>query len=145
MDFGAVVDGYHADCTRTVIVGSDPEPWQQQIHDIVADAAQQARGIAAPGVPTAVVDATARTAIADAGYGEFFVHGVGHGVGLDIHEAPMMGSSTTGTLAAAVPFTVEPGIYLPTQGGVRIEDTCVLGEDGIEVLTEYPRELRRVG
>ena len=145
IDFGAMVAGYRADCTRTFIVAADPEPWQEEIFQAVFDAAAAARAASAAGVPTAVVDAAARGSIAEAGYAEFFVHGVGHGVGLNIHEAPMFGASSTGTLAASVPFTIEPGIYLPERGGVRIEDTCVLSEDGLEILTDFPRELSRIG
>lgn len=145
IDFGALVDGYHADCTRTVIVGAEPEEWQADVYYAVKRAASAGRAAAAPGVPTAVVDAAAREEINKAEYAEFFVHGVGHGVGLDIHEAPQLGSATTGTLAISVPFTVEPGVYLPGKGGVRIEDTCVLLPDGLEVLTDFPRKLLRVG
>jgi Xaa-Pro aminopeptidase len=145
IDFGAMVDGYRSDCTRTVIFGADPQDWQNQIYLVVEQAALMARTACAPGVPTAAVDAAARQHISEAGFGEFFVHGIGHGIGLNIHEAPMFGASTTGTLGKAIPFTVEPGIYLPERGGVRIEDTCVLGEDGLEILTEFPRELIRVG
>lgn len=145
IDFGAMVAGYRADCTRTFIIDADPEPWQVEIFDAVYAAASAARSASAPGVPTAVVDAAARGSIAEAGFAEFFVHGVGHGVGLNIHEAPMFGASSTGTLAASVPFTIEPGIYLPDKGGVRIEDTCVLTEDGLETLTDFPRELLRIG
>lgn len=145
IDFGAMVDGYRSDCTRTVIFGADPEPWQAEIYSVVEQAAELARESCAPGVPTAVVDAAARQHISTAGFGEYFVHGIGHGIGLNIHEAPMFGASSTGTLGNAIPFTVEPGIYLPDRGGVRIEDTCVLGEDGLDVLTDFPRELLRVG
>lgn len=145
IDFGAAIDGYHADCTRTVIVGADPADWQVEMYETVRRAAKAARAAAGPGVPTTVVDAAARTLISDAGFGEYFVHGVGHGVGLDIHEAPMLNSSTTDTLGLAIPFTVEPGIYIPGKGGVRIEDTCVLRSDGLAILTKYPRGLTRVG
>lgn len=145
LDFGAMVDGYRADCTRTFIIGASPQPWQEEIYQAVHDAAAAARGAAAPGVPTAVIDAAARSSIEQAGFAEFFVHGVGHGIGLSIHEAPMFGASTTGTLTGSVPFTIEPGVYLPDQGGVRIEDTCVLGEDGLEILTDFPRDLRQIG
>ncbi len=145
IDFGAMIDGYHADCTRTVIVAAEPEEWQEKVHAAVKHAASAGRKAAGPGVPTAVVDAAARAVIEEAGYGEYFPHGVGHGVGLDIHEAPQIASAATDTLALAVPFTVEPGIYIPGQGGVRIEDTCVLRADGLEVLTDFPRKLLRVG
>ena len=145
IDFGATVEGYRSDCTRTVIVGADPEEWQAEIHAAVLEAAAAGRGVAAPGVRTRDVDSAAREVIARAEYAEFFVHGVGHGIGLDIHEPPMLGSSSKGKLHKAVPFTIEPGIYLPDRGGVRIEDTCVLNDDGLEVFTEFPRELIRVG
>ncbi len=94
IDFGAVVEGYRSDCTRTVVVGADPEDWQVEIYSAVQQAAEAARGIAAPGVRTRDVDAAARTVIADAEFAEFFVHGVGHGIGLSIHEPPLLGSST---------------------------------------------------
>jgi Xaa-Pro aminopeptidase len=145
IDFGAMVEGYRADCTRTVIVGADPEEWQAEIHAVTVAAAQAAREAAGPGVKTRDVDAAARQVVSAAEYAEFFVHGVGHGIGLDIHEPPLLGSSTKGKLHTSVPFTIEPGIYLPDKGGVRIEDTCVLNDDGLEVFTEFPRDLARVG
>ena len=76
---------------------------------------------------------------------EYFVHGLGHGIGLNVHEAPLLGASSAGTLEESVPFTVEPGVYIPGKGGVRIEDTCVIQPDGLEILTEFPRKLLRVG
>lgn len=145
IDFGALVDGYHADCTRTFIVDAEPEDWQLTAFEAVAKAAAAGRAAVGPGVPATVVDAAARQVITDAGLGEYFVHGVGHGIGLDVHEAPMLGSASTGTLTVGVPFTVEPGVYLPDRGGVRIEDTCVLRSDGLEILTDFPRDLIRVG
>lgn len=145
IDFGAMVEGYRSDCTRTVIVGAEPEDWQAEVHDVVRRAAAAARAAATPGIKTSDVDAAAREVIAEADYGEYFVHGVGHGIGLDIHEPPLLGSATKGKLHQATPFTVEPGIYLPGKGGVRIEDTCVLLDDGLEVFTTFPRKLRRVG
>lgn len=145
IDFGARWDGYHADCTRTFVLAADPEEWQAEIHGVVL-AAQQA-GIAAlrPGVRGAAVDAVARRVIDDAGYGEFFGHGLGHGVGLEIHEAPFLGSSSPNTVEAGVPLTVEPGIYLPDRGGVRIEDTVLVTDGAVEVLTQFPRDLARIG
>lgn len=145
IDFGAMVEGYRSDCTRTVIVGADPQDWQVEVHDAVRRAAAAARAAATPGIKTSEVDAAARQVITASDYGEYFVHGVGHGIGLDIHEPPMLGSATKGKLHSATPFTVEPGIYLPGKGGVRIEDTCVLTDDGLEVFTNVPRKLRRVG
>lgn len=143
-DFGALLAGYHADFTRTVIVGANAKDWQIEIYDLVAAAAQAGRDAAGPAVPAAVVDAAARDVIVAGGFGEFFAHGLGHGVGLDIHESPWLNSSSTDTLSTSVPFTVEPGIYLPNRGGVRIEDTCVLRADGLHILTEFSRELLRV-
>lgn len=145
IDFGAMVEGYRSDMSRTVIVAAEPEDWQQEIYALVRRAASAARRAIAPGVKTTEVDAAAREVISDGGRGEFFVHGVGHGIGLDIHEPPMLGSSTPGKLHPAVPITIEPGIYLPDVGGVRIEDTCVLGDEGLEVFTDFPRKLLRVG
>jgi Xaa-Pro aminopeptidase len=125
IDCGARYAGYHADMTRTVALGP-PAGWQREIYDLVA-AAQRAGIVAAvPGAAIAGVDAAARDLIEAAGYGGAFGHGLGHGVGLEIHEAPMLAHEKPGTLADRVPLTVEPGIYLPGEGGVRIEDTLVV-------------------
>jgi Xaa-Pro dipeptidase len=145
IDFGARFAGYHADCTRTFVVAADPQEWQHEIHAVVAKAQAAGIGALAPGVRAAAVDRAARSVIEDAGYGEFFGHGLGHGVGLEIHEAPFLGASSPNTVDAGVPLTVEPGIYLPDRGGVRIEDTVLVTDDGVEVLTEYPRDLARIG
>jgi len=125
VDCGARYEGYHADMTRTVAIG-EVAGWQREIYRIVAEA--QALGVAASvaGASVSEVDGVARDLIADAGYGAQFSHGVGHGVGLLIHEAPWLGAGKTGTLQDRVPITVEPGIYLPGTGGVRIEDTLVV-------------------
>jgi Xaa-Pro aminopeptidase len=141
MDFGALHDGYHADMTRTVAIGP-PAGWQRDIYDLVA-AAQQA-GIEAleDGVEAGAVDAAAREVIEAAGHAEHFQHGLGHGVGLEIHEAPMLGYGRTGKLSDRVPVTVEPGVYLPGQGGVRIEDVLVVtAGGGARILTSTTREL----
>ncbi len=145
IDFGARVGGYHADMTRTVVVGELVHQWQQEIYDIVRWA-QQA-GIDALGVGRAAVDvdAAAREVIVSAGFGEFFGHGLGHGVGLQIHEAPFLGTTSPDKLVASVPVTVEPGIYLPGRGGVRIEDTVVVHADHVEFLTTTTRDLLVVG
>ncbi len=125
IDCGARYGGYHADMTRTVVLGA-PAAWQRDLYALVA-AAQQAGIVAAgPGEAVADTDAAARDLIAAAGYGEFFGHGLGHGVGLEIHEAPLVGHARPGRLADRVPITVEPGVYLPGKGGVRIEDTLVV-------------------
>lgn len=143
IDFGAKVGGYHADCTRTVLVGGPGEQWQHDVYDVVARAQRAGVEALAPGRSTREVDSAARDHVVDAGYGEFFVHGLGHGVGLEIHEPPwLMGSgSTTGTLPARTTVTVEPGIYLPGKGGVRIEDTTDVGPAGVRVLTDMTTDL----
>jgi len=145
IDFGALSDGYHADITRTFCVSAAPQPWQQEIY--LAVAAAQAAGIAAlgPGVSGVDADAAARGVLRAAGLDEYFSHGLGHGVGLEIHEAPYLGATSTDTLASGVPVTVEPGIYLPGRGGVRIEDTLVVRHSGPESLTTTTRELLVVG
>ena len=141
MDFGALYGGYHADMTRTVAVG-EPAGWQRDIYDLVALA--QEVGIAAleDGVEAGAVDAAARDVIEAAGHAGHFQHGLGHGVGLEIHEAPMLGHGRTGKLADRVPVTVEPGVYLPAKGGVRIEDVLVVtAGGGARILTSTTREL----
>jgi Xaa-Pro aminopeptidase len=145
IDFGAMVDGYHADCTRTFVVAAEPEAWQLEIHDVVRRAQRAGMESLRPGVHARDVDAAARAVIDDAGYGRHYPHGLGHGVGLEIHEAPFLGAQATHTVECGVPLTVEPGVYLPGRGGVRIEDTVVVGDDDVTVLTDYPRELARVG
>src|ERR1700722_8113988 len=120
MDFGALYGGYHADMTRTVVLG-EPAGWQREIYDLVAAAQRSGIQAARPGADVADVDAAARDVIRDAGHGEHFGHGLGHGVGLEVHEAPTIGYARTGKLADRVPITVEPGVYLPGKGGVRIE------------------------
>jgi Xaa-Pro dipeptidase len=145
IDFGAKVGGYHADCTRTFIVGAQPEAWQWEIHDTVRRA--QSAGIAAlrPGIRGREVDAAARAVIVAAGYGSHFGHGLGHGVGLEIHEAPYLGESSANTVEAGTLLTVEPGVYLPGRGGVRIEDTLLVTDDAVRALTDFPRALARIG
>jgi Xaa-Pro aminopeptidase len=140
IDCGARHAGYHADMTRTVALGQ-AAPWQREIYDLAA--AAQLAGVAAavPGADVAEVDATARALIAAGGHGEHFGHGLGHGVGLEVHEAPMLGPGRTGRLEDRVPVTVEPGIYLPGRGGVRIEDTLVVRMAGPEALITTTREL----
>lgn len=145
IDFGAAVRGYHADCTRTFVVGREPADWQREIYGLVA--AAQAAGVAAvePGAVAGDIDAVSRAMIAEAGYGEMFGHGLGHGVGLEIHEAPTLGVNQPAILLPATPVTVEPGVYLPDRGGVRIEDTLVVRAEGPELLTTPTRELVVLG
>ena len=141
MDFGALHEGYHADMTRTVALGP-PAAWQQDIYDLVARAQQAGIGMLTDGVEAGAVDAAARDVIEAAGHAGHFRHGLGHGVGLEIHEAPMLGYGRTGKLTSRVPVTVEPGVYLPAQGGVRIEDVLVVtAGDRARFLTSTTREL----
>ena len=144
MDFGALVDGYHSDMTRTVVLGR-AAGWQRDLHALVVAAQQAGWAALRPGAPVAEVDAAARAVVSTAGYADEFVHGLGHGVGLQIHEAPLLGPTGTGRVAAGMVVTVEPGVYLPGRGGVRIEDTVVVGPDGAEPLTTSSRELVEVG
>ena len=146
IDFGALVCGYHSDMTRTFVLGHAAD-WQRDIYDLVATAQAAGRAAVAPGADLQAVDGAARQVIADAGYAENFGHGLGHGVGLQIHEAPGISASAVGTLLAGAAVTVEPGVYLPGRGGVRIEDTLVVGGEDApepELLTRFPKELAEV-
>ncbi|MCV7193605.1 M24 family metallopeptidase [Mycolicibacterium brumae] len=142
IDFGARVGGYHSDMTRTLVLGA-AEDWQREIYQLVAEAQRAGRHALAEGASLCGVDAAARELIAAAGYGEAFSHGLGHGVGLAIHEAPGINAAAAGTLLAGSVVTVEPGVYLPDRGGVRIEDTLVVsgGNARPELLTRFPKEL----
>ena len=141
VDFGALVDGYHSDMTRTLCVGDPESDTLRRMVDVVS--ASQAAGVAAvrAGVPAADVDRACRDVIAAAGWADAFVHSTGHGVGLDVHEAPTVASTSTDTLAAGHVVTVEPGVYLPEHGGVRIEDTVIVTDDGNLPLTSYRKDL----
>jgi Xaa-Pro aminopeptidase len=142
VDFGALYQGYHADCTRTVVVGREPEAWQREIYEVVRRAQLAGRQALAVGADVREVDHSARSVVASAGYADRFSHGLGHGVGLEIHEAPMLGPTASGRLADRTPVTVEPGIYLPGRGGVRIEDTLVVRDGAPDLLTTTPKDLR---
>jgi Xaa-Pro aminopeptidase len=141
IDFGALYEGYHADCTRTVVVGAEPADWQREIHDLVRAAQRAGRHALAPGVDVREVDAAAREVITAAGYGEAFSHSLGHGVGLEVHEAPLISADSDARLADRTSVTVEPGVYLPGRGGVRIEDTLVVRDGEPELLTTTPKDL----
>jgi Xaa-Pro aminopeptidase len=140
LDFGATVDGYHSDMTRTLVLGHAAD-WQREVYELVAAAQAAGRAALAVGADVVAVDAAARDVIAAAGHADHFSHGLGHGVGLEIHEAPGIGPLGAGTLTAGMAVTVEPGVYLPGHGGVRIEDTLVVTDDEPELLTLTSKEL----
>lgn len=140
MDYGAVVDGYHSDMTRTVAVGEVSEE-QRQVYDTVLRAQKAALAALRPGVACAQADRAAREVIEAEGYGSCYRHGTGHGVGIEIHEQPVLSPSSAQVLAPGHIVTVEPGIYLPGRFGVRIEDMAFLTREGYENLTCAPKEL----
>ncbi len=140
LDFGATFAGYHSDMTRTFVLGP-PAQWQQEIYDLVTLAQRLGREALTVGASVVDVDAAARAPIAAAGHGPAFSHGLGHGVGLEIHEAPALSALGAGSLKADMAVTVEPGVYLAGRGGVRIEDTLVVGTDGPDLLTLTSKEL----
>jgi Xaa-Pro aminopeptidase len=143
IDLGAVVDGYCSDMTRTVATGPLP-PLLEGIYRLCLDAQEAAVAAARGGMGAGELDAVARAVIAEGGYGSAFGHGLGHGVGMKIHERPGVRPESDETLRAGMAITVEPGIYIEGEGGVRIEDLLILGEEGAEVLSHSPKELRIV-
>lgn len=140
VDIGCVVDGYCSDCTRTFAVG-DPGPELRAIYDITLRAQQASLAAVKPGAHGRDVDAVARDIITEAGHGDHFGHGLGHGVGMEVHESPRLSKTSEDVLEAGMVVTVEPGIYLPGVGGVRIEDLAVVTDDGYELLTAFTKEL----
>lgn len=137
-DFGALVDGYCSDLTRTVVLGPASDE-QKEVYRLVLAAQQAGIDALKAGVDGKAVDAAARKVIEDAGYGQRFGHGLGHGVGLDIHEAPRLSKLSADTLQTNEVVTVEPGIYVPGEGGIRIEDCVLVTETGAEVLGTAPK------
>ena len=144
LDWGAVLDGYCSDCTRTLATGDLPDQ-AKEVYDLVREA--QLAGVAAlrAGQTGRDVDSTARSVIDGAGHAEHFGHSLGHGVGLEVHEGPRLSQRADDTLAAGNVVSVEPGVYLPGEVGVRIEDLCLVTEEGCEILTGIPKELVTVG
>jgi Xaa-Pro dipeptidase len=138
MDFGVCYQHYWSDCTRTFFMGP-PKPQFKEIYQIVLEAQEEAIAKVRPGVPMAEIDLAARKVITRAGYGEYFIHRTGHGIGLSIHEPPSLHSQNQTLLAAGMVVTIEPGIYIPGLGGIRIEEDVMVTLDGVEVLTHYPK------
>jgi len=140
IDFGAVKDGYHSDETVTVAVGR-PSERGREIHEIVRQAHDRAIAAVRPGITCRDLDAVARDYIREQGYEACFGHGLGHGVGLEIHEKPVVSPRSEAVVEEGMVFTIEPGIYIPGFGGVRIEDTVAVTADGCVVLTKAPKDL----
>ena len=144
IDWGANIGGYFSDLTRTFAIG-ELEDGMKLIAQSVLEANAAARKIAGPGVAAEDVDRAARQVIEQAGYGEFFIHRTGHGLGMDVHEEPYIRDGNPMPLSPGMTFTIEPGIYLPGRGGVRIEDDVVITEHGLRSLSDMPREIRFIG
>lgn len=144
-DFGCRLNGYCSDMTRTYVFQESPGAWFDEIYAVTLDAQLKSLAAVEPGRTGKEIDAIARDIISDAGYGEYFGHGLGHGVGIEIHEAPRLNAHSETVMEPGMIVTVEPGIYLPGKGGVRIEDLVVVREGGHEVLTTMPKELTVLG
>lgn len=142
LDLGCVRESYCSDLTRTFVFGTIPGTWFEEIYNITLTAQRAALEAIRPGVPCRDVDTIARDIIANAGYGQYFGHGLGHGVGLEIHEGPRLNQHADTTLEPGMAVTVEPGIYIPGKGGVRIEDLVLVTETGCEILTSLPKDLK---
>ena len=140
MDIGGWMDGYSSDMTRMAVIGKPPEGYAE-VHAIVEAAVVAALAAAKPGVKAHVVDDAARGVITDAGYGEYFMHRTGHGMGVEIHEPPYLTATSQTVLEPGMVFSIEPGIYLPGRFGIRLEDIVILREGGPEVFSELPRDL----
>ena len=141
MDIGGGMAGYSSDMTRMAVVGKPPEGYAE-VHAIVERAVQAALAVAKPGIKAHEVDDAARGVITDAGYGDFFVHRTGHGMGVEIHEPPYLTATSQTVLDEGMVFSIEPGIYLPGRFGIRLEDIVILRSSGPEIFSELPRDLR---
>jgi Xaa-Pro aminopeptidase len=140
VDIGATTDGYYSDITRMACLGSAPEGYHE-VHAVVEEAVQAALSAVGPGVEARAIDKAARDVITNSGYGEFFTHRTGHGLGSEVHEPPYIASANTLRLEENMVFTIEPGIYLPGQFGVRLEEVVVVTKEGGRILSELPRSL----
>jgi Xaa-Pro aminopeptidase len=140
IDFGAKVQGYHADCTRTVVIGR-PASWQVDLHSAVSAAQEAGRRTIRSGIQFTEVEKVVNLSLIENGYREYFTHGLGHGVGLAIHEDPFFGRVGDAKIASNTVLTIEPGAYLKDKGGVRVEDTVIVNSQGYENLTNLPYEL----
>ncbi|MEC8197030.1 MAG: M24 family metallopeptidase, partial [Pseudomonadota bacterium] len=140
MDIGAGSEGYSSDITRMAVIGHPPEGYTE-VHDVVERAVRAALAAAKPGVAAKIVDQAARDVIAEAGYGEYFVHRTGHGLGTEVHEPPYITASSETILDEGMVFSIEPGIYLPGRFGIRLEEIVILRKDGPEILSDLPRDL----
>jgi Xaa-Pro aminopeptidase len=143
-DFGARVAGYHADCTRTVVLGH-ADDWQREVYAAVKESQAAGLDLLREGVAIADSDAAARGSLEASGWLEAFTTGLGHGVGLEIHEDPFIAARNTGKLVSRTVLTMEPGIYVPGRGGVRIEDTAIVTTGAPEVLTTMTKDLMEIG
>ncbi len=144
VDFGGSVDGYHSDTTRCFHVGPPPAAFLEA-YEVVRRAQEVGVTAVAPGVAAEEIDRATRAVIDDAGYGDFFIHRTGHGIGLEVHEEPYLVAGNDLALGAGMAFSIEPGIYLPGEFGIRIEDIVVVGDTGAERLNQSPRDLGIVG
>lgn len=141
IDFGAHLRGFNSDCTRTFVIG-EVTGFAQEIYDIVLRAQEEGVKASVPGASLVDVDAACRDIITEAGYGEYFVHSTGHGIGLDVHEGPSAAKTGKGELAEGMTLTIEPGIYVPGKGGVRIEDSLIITSGAPKIITAYPKDLQ---
>lgn len=141
IDFGAHLRGFNSDCTRTFVIG-EVSDFAREIYDIVLRAQEAGVKAAVPGADLVAVDAASRDIIAEAGYGDYFVHSTGHGIGLDVHEGPYAAKTGKGKLAEGMTLTIEPGIYVPGKGGVRIEDSLIITSGAPKIITAYPKDLQ---
>ncbi|MHB1391902.1 MAG: M24 family metallopeptidase [Clostridia bacterium] len=140
IDFGGVFQGYCSDMTRTVMLGKATKEYRE-VYETVKEAQRKAVEAVRPGMKASEIDAAARRYIAEKGYGDYFIHRTGHGIGMEVHEEPYISNTSKSILQPGMVFSIEPGVYLPGKFGVRIEDLVMVTEDGVEVLNKYTKEL----